>query len=144
MTVDPVAIVLGSVTEKLKQEMLTYEAEAVVGMLTYVMTHSGDIERMEFVSADCGVFYPAFCRNSAALRGPLEEKMKKFLSDHRGSLAVRDSDPFSGEPAVVTLPVRLVGVYVRMRSRGEIWRLIGFNDVGSYVDVVSPREEVAF
>jgi len=141
---DSAVVVLRSVAEKLKNEMQAYDAEAVVGTLRYALTNSGEVSKIDFVSADCSVFYPALCRNGGALTGPLEERMKRYLLEHLSSLAVRDIHPVSGTPVVVTLPGQLVGVYVRMRTRCAIWLMMGLKDAGSYVDVVSPRQEVAF
>ena len=141
---DPAVHVLGSVTEKLKRELLAYDGEAVVATLTYSLTGSGAVGRTDFISADCGVFNKVLCRKGDELRASLEATMKIYLSEHLESFAVRDSNPLSGEPTVVTLPNRLVGVSVRMRSKGAIWRLLGFENVAEYVDVVSPRQEVAF
>jgi hypothetical protein len=143
-SVDSGERVLGAVADKLKREMLAYDAETVVGTLTYALTNSGDVEGTDFISVDCGVFYPTLCRTGGELRGALEEQMKSYLSEHLSTLVVRDNSPITGEPAVVTLPGRLVGVYVRMRAKGAVWRLIGFDDLGVYIDVVSPRQEVAF
>jgi hypothetical protein len=141
---DPVEHVLGSVTEKLKRELLSYDGEVVVATLTYSLTGSGAVGRTDFISADCGVFNQALCRKGEDLRVSLEKNMKSYLSEHLSSLTVRDSSPRSGEPTVVTLSNRLVGVSVRMRPKGAIWGLMGFENLAEYVDVVSPRQEVAF
>jgi hypothetical protein len=141
---DPAVALLESVTRKLKAEMVAYDSEAVVVTLSYVLSDKGKVKSMNVVSADCSVFYPSLCLSGGALRGSLEEKMKQYLADHLVGLTVREADPFDGRPVVVTLPGRLVGISVRMQTKGNIWRLIGLTTAGSYVDIVSPRQEVAF
>lgn len=141
---DPAVEVLGSVTRKLRAELVAYDTAAIVGTLNYALTDVGKVENVEFISADCSDFYPELCRNGGALRAPLEEKMKTYLSEHIISLAVRDVNPVTGSQGVVTLPGRLVGVFVRIHTKGAIWRLLGVENAASYIDVVSPRQEVTF